>query len=206
MSWQNIAACALASAVLIVIPGPSVLFTIGRALSLGRRPALISVVGNASGIAVQVVVVALGLGALLAASLVAYTVVRVVGAGYLIWLGIQTIRHRNEEPSGPGRPQSSSAAYRQGVLVGITNPKSLVFLSALLPQFVTPSTTPPGAQLAVLGGIFLVLAVVLDSCWALAASRARDWFATSPKRLARLRAAGGTMVIGLGVVTGLARR
>jgi threonine/homoserine/homoserine lactone efflux protein len=206
VSWQNIAACAVACAVLIVIPGPSVLFTIGRALSLGRRSALVSVIGNASGIAVQVIVIVLGLGALLAASLPAYTAVRVIGAGYLIWLGVQTIRRRDEQPVGPIAAPSTASVYRQGMLVGVTNPKSLVFLSALLPQFVTPSATPPGVQLAVLGGIFLALAVVLDSCWALAASQARNWFATSPKRLSRLRAAGGAMVIGLGVVTGLTRR
>ena len=95
---------------------------------------------------------------------------------------------------------------RGGVFAGVARAESWVVLWGLGAVFVTPSATPAEAQLAVLGGSLLVLAVVLDSCWALVASRARDWFATSPKRLARLRAVGGTMVIGLGVVTGLARR
>ena len=209
-SASTLLAFAVASVVIIAIPGPSVLFTIGRALSAGRRVALLTVVGNALGILTQICGLAIGLGPLIAASATAYTVLKVVGAGYLVWLGVQAIRHRRAlaEAFEAGVPLTAPSlhAVRAGYVVGVTNPKTIVFFAALLPQFVV-QTAPVLTQLVALGAVFAVLAVLMDGTVAVAASRAREWFASSPKRMERVGGAGGLMMVGLGtglVLTGRA--
>src|SRR5690606_1232424 len=128
--------------VIIVVPGPSVLFVVSRALAHGRSAALASVVGNAIGCVVVLVLVALGLGAVVQSSQLAFTVLAVVGALYLVWLGVQAIRHRDAlDPgalaqAGETGPLSPVQAGRQGLVVGLTNPKVYVMFAALLPQFV----------------------------------------------------------------------
>jgi threonine/homoserine/homoserine lactone efflux protein len=189
----------VASILFIQVPGPSLLFTIGRALTVGRREALLSVVGNAIGLVAQVVLVAIGLGAVVAASATAYTAIKVLGAAYVVWLGIQAIRHRadarlameNAAPVRRGHP------VRIGFTVGATNPKTIVFFVAFLPQFTDP-TGPVALQTVVLGLVFGLMAVASDGAWAIAAGKARDWFARRPSRLDALSAAGGTMMVGLG--------
>ncbi len=214
------------AAVIVAIPGPSLLFTIGRALTVGRRAALLTVIGNALGLLVQSLLVAVGLGAVLAASAAAYTVVKLAGAAYLVYLGVQAIRHRGElagallaARSGGGEPVAAQGSDRgssdrgssdrssllQGLTVGLTNPKTLVFLSSLLPQFVDPASAPQ-PQILALGAVFAAMALAGDSVWALAAGRARDWFARSPRRLARLGVGGGALMIGLGVSVAVAGR
>ena len=192
----------LASILFIQVPGPSLLFTIGRALTVGRRAALLSVLGNALGLMAQIVAVALGLGAIVAASAAAYTVLKIIGACWVVWLGIQAIRHRGDArialALGERHQERTSAALRTGFIVGATNPKTIVFFVAFLPQFTNASAGHVGAQVALLGALFAVLAVASDSVWALAASRARDWFARKPQRLDAMGAAGGVMMIGLG--------
>lgn len=189
---------------IIAIPGPSVLFTIGRALSEGRRAALLTVVGNGVGLAVQSVVIAVGLGALLSAAAWALTVMRVVGGLYLVWLGIQAFRHRAEFSDSVSDVRSASprliSHLGSGFLLGVTNPKTLVFLTALLPQFVEPRY-PAAAQMAVLGLVFALLAIAGDSVWAVLAASARDWYGRSRRRIERIRAAGGIALIGLGAYT-----
>jgi threonine/homoserine/homoserine lactone efflux protein len=195
----------IASALFIQVPGPSLLFTIGRALTVGRRDALLSVVGNALGIVTQVLGIAVGLGAVVAASAHAYTVLKVIGAGYVVWLGVQAIRHRGDARAAledvdlvrvpPARARRS---LRVGFTVGVTNPKTIVFFVAFLPQFVNDSAGHTGLQLALLGLVFGTLCVASDSIWALAAARARDWFARRPQRLDTLSLTGGVMMIGLG--------
>jgi threonine/homoserine/homoserine lactone efflux protein len=200
---STLLAFAVASAVIIAAPGPSVLFTIGRALSSGRREALLTVVGTAQGILTQICALAVGLGPLIATSATAYTALKVVGAGYLVWLGVQAIRHRRALSTAFGAEvvvTPSLHAVRAGYVVGVTNPKTIVFFAALLPQFVVP-TAPVLTQLVALGAVFAVLALVMDGAVALAASRARDWFASSPRRMERVGGAGGLMMVGLG--TGL---
>jgi threonine/homoserine/homoserine lactone efflux protein len=193
----------VASALFIQVPGPSLLFTIGRALTVGRRDALLSVVGNALGFVAQVLFVALGLGALVAASATVYTVIKVCGAAYVCWLGVQAIRNRaatrlamQQLDTAPARSRHRSVLT--GLLVGLTNPKTLVFFVAFLPQFIDREDGHAGLQLGVLGAVFGVMACCSDSLWALAAGRARDWFARTPQRLDRLGVAGGVMMIGLG--------
>jgi threonine/homoserine/homoserine lactone efflux protein len=195
----------VASALFIQVPGPSLLFTIGRALTVGRRDALTSVVGNAVGIVTQVLAIAVGLGAVVAASAHAYTVLKVVGAGYVVWLGIQAIRHRGDAraalegiDAGPVRSVQALRSLRVGFTVGLTNPKTIVFFVAFLPQFVNESAGHTGLQLAALGLVFGAMCVASDSIWALVAARARDWFARRPQRLDTLSLTGGVMMIGLG--------
>lgn len=201
----------VASILFIQVPGPSLLFTIGRALTVGRRDALLSVVGNGLGLMAQVLLVAIGLGAVVAASTTAYTAIKLVGAGYVIYLGIQAFRHRSDarralEQSVEGTPARSSAlsSVRTGFIVGATNPKTVVFFVAFLPQFISETAGSPGAALALLGVVFGAMAIASDSVWAMAASKARDWFARRPHRLDRLGATGAAMMVSLGTTMAVA--
>ena len=201
----------LASVLFIQVPGPSLLFTIGRALTVGRRDALLSVLGNALGLLVQVLAVAVGLGAVVAASATAYTVVKLAGAAYVVWLGVQAIRHRADAraaldaPAG-ATPVRRSHSVRTGLVVGVTNPKTIVFFVAFLPQFIDTGAGSSGLQIAALGTAFALLAVCSDSVWALAAGTARTWFARRPQRLDALGTAGGVMMIGLGATLAVSER
>ncbi|WP_193510390.1 LysE family translocator [Cryobacterium sp. BB736] len=199
MPLENLVAFTIAAAVLVAIPGPSVLFVVGRALVLGRRGALLSVVGNAMGVLIQVVAVAAGLGVLIERSVVLFTVIKLVGAAYLIYLGVQAIRHRRRATTADAAPAPRrSRVLRESFVVGISNPKTVVFFIAVLPQFAAPSAGWVPAQLLLLGAIFIALALVLDSVWALAAGSARDWFGRSPKRIGAMSATGGAAMIALG--------
>ncbi len=191
----------VASILFIQVPGPSVLFMLGRALTVGRRDALVSVAGNGLGLVVQALLVAIGLGAVVAASATAYSVLKLVGAAYVVYLGVQAIRHRGDARQalleGRSVPGEGGRALLTGVIVGLTNPKTIVFFVAFLPQF-TNASAGTGAQIAVLGTVFAAMAFVSDSIWAILAGKARDWFAREPRRLDRLGLAGGVMMIGLG--------
>lgn len=207
-SLEAIIAFALASVILIAIPGPSVLFVIGRSLALGRSGGLWSVLGNEIGGLVPIAAVALGVGSVVAQSVVLFTIVKVLGAMYLAYLGIQAIRHRRDgfgETSTDGQHRVSAVVVlRQGIIVGATNPKTIVFFVAALPQFVDFHAGAVPVQMMVLGLVFTIIAFVCDSVWALLAGSARAWFARSPRRLAAVRGTGGGMMIGLGGVLLLA--
>jgi threonine/homoserine/homoserine lactone efflux protein len=195
---------------LIVVPGPSVMFVVSRAVALGRRAAITTVIGNAAGVYAQVALVAVGLGAVVERSIVVFTAVKLIGAAYLVWLGIQAIRHRRRladvlSEGGPS-PAVRGSVFRQGFIVGLSNPKAIVFFAAILPQYVNPDGAPAPLQMLVLGLVFVVVALVSDGAWALTAGTARAWFARSPRRLRRLGAVGGTAMIGLGVNLALTRR
>lgn len=202
-STNQFVAFLVASLLFAQVPGPSLLFMIGRALTVSRRDALLSVLGNSIGLLGQVLALAIGLGALVAASATAFTVLKLAGAAYVVYLGIQAIRHRGDarqalaEMSRTQPVMTPWRAIRTGVVVGVTNPKSLVFFAAFLPQFID-GAAPAAPQLLILGATFSVLAIASDSCWVYAATRARAWFARDPRRLDHLSAAGGTMMIGLG--------
>lgn len=200
---EAFAAFALAALVLIVIPGPSVLFVIGRSLSYGRRGGLMSVVGNGLGTLPLVLAVSLGVGTIVAQSVLLFTIIKFLGAGYLIYLGIQAFRHRNDgDVTGSGDAAHptlrTSVMLRQGFIVGITNPKTIVFFVAVLPQFVNfPAGNIP-LQMMLLGLIAVTIGFVCDAVWALLAGTARSWFAKSPRRLAGIRGSGGVLMVGLG--------
>ncbi|MEV7133258.1 LysE family translocator [Arthrobacter sp. NPDC093128] len=197
---SNLLTFALAAVVLIAVPGPSVLFVIGRSLALGRKGGLLSVLGNALGMIPQIVAVALGVGVALAQSVLLFTIVKFAGAAYLVFLGIQAIRHRGRSTTAadPSRSASTFRVLREGFIVGATNPKSLVFFVAVLPQFVEYTSGAIPLQLASLGAVFLLIALVSDSIWALVAGTARQWFARSPRRISTLSTTGGAMMIALG--------
>jgi threonine/homoserine/homoserine lactone efflux protein len=194
-------AFALASVVLIAVPGPSVLFVVGRSLALGRRGGLLSVLGNELGSLVPITAVALGVGSVVAQSIALFTVVKLLGAGYLAYLGILAIRHRREGTDVGTDPRarvaSSWTTLRQGFVVGATNPKTIVFFVAALPQFVDFHAGAVPLQMLVLGLVFTLIALVCDGAWAVLAGTARAWFARSPRRLSTIRSTGGGMMIGL---------
>lgn len=198
----NAATFALAALALIVIPGPSVLFVIGRSLSLGRKGGFLSVLGNALGLLPGIAAVSLGVAAIVAESVVVFTVVKFVGAVYLIYLGIQAIRHRSASTDAamPRAQLSTFRLLREGFVVGVSNPKTLVFFVAILPQFVDYSSGAIPTQLFVLGMIFIVIALASDGAWAWTACAARQWFDSSPRRLSLMGAGGGVMMILLGGV------
>lgn len=198
---SHLIAFAVTAFVLVAIPGPSVLFTIGRALTVGRRGALLTVAGNAGGLAVQVAAVALGVGAVVKASVEVFTVLKLAGAAYLVYLGVQAIRHRRALTTtvdAVAMPARTRRVLREGFVVGVTNPKMLIFLAAALPQFVDRSAGQLPLQMLFLGLLVLVIALASDSLWALAAGTARSWFADSPRRVELMSGAGGLTMIGIG--------
>jgi threonine/homoserine/homoserine lactone efflux protein len=201
VSTEHLLAFVISSFVLIVIPGPSVLFTVSRALVLGRRGGLISAAGNSLGAYTQAVAVAFGLGAVVEQSVVIFTVIKFVGAAYLVYLGVNAIRHRRSLASAltAAIPFTRTArAIREGYIVGLTNPKVAVFFAAMLPQFVDRGGAHPIVQMLLFGAIFMMMALTLDSCWALGAGAAREWFARSPQRLSYIGAASGVAMISIG--------
>ncbi|MET0734983.1 MAG: LysE family translocator [Microbacterium sp.] len=198
---ENLLAFTIAALVLIVIPGPSVLFTIGRALALGRVGGLLSVLGNALGLLPIIALVALGVGGIVAQSVVLFTIVKIAGALYLAYLGIQAIRHRKDASRAVAEGAAPRSHWRQlgeGFVVGVTNPKTIAFFVAVLPQFVDLSAGSVPLQMIELGLVFFAIALISDGAWALVAAAARTWFGRSPKRIEALSATGGGLMIGLG--------
>ncbi|MCL5115914.1 MAG: LysE family translocator [Firmicutes bacterium] len=203
ITMPHLAAFVVIAVAVIVIPGPSVLFVVSRALSNGRRVAWLSVLGNTAGEYIQVVVVAFGLGALAEQSLGLFTVLKLAGGLYLVYLGVKTFRERGQfVAQASGEQKRFRHPFIEGAIVGVTNPKTVVFLASILPQFVTLSAGHVAAQILFLGLIFSAIAVVSDSAWALLAGVARNWFARSPRRLAMMGGAGGLAItaIGLGLL------
>ena len=205
----NLFAFMLAAAVLIAVPGPSVLFVISRGVVLGRRAALATVAGNCAGVYVQVIAVALGVGVLVERSAALFATIKLAGAVYLVWLGIRTFRHRRALAAALGRrvaPKSGRRILREGFVVGLTNPKAAVFFAAVLPQFADPARGDVPVQLLALGLVFVAMAMVMDSLWALAAGTARERLIASPARLEAIGGAGGVVLVGLGVGLAVAGR
>ena len=198
---EQLIAFSVAAIILIVIPGPSVLFAIARALALGKVGGLLTVVGNSLGHIPIIVAVGLGLGVVVAESPVLFTILKIVGAGYIAYLGFQAIRHRNDAASRAqvALGKSNWRILGEGFVVGLTNPKTVAFFVAILPQFVVPAAGNVPLQTIQLGLIFMVLGTLSDSIWALSAGWARDWFAQNPKRMAAITGTGGVLLIGLGV-------
>ncbi|GAB2984431.1 LysE family translocator [Saccharothrix stipae] len=202
VSTDRLIAFAAMSFLLIVIPGPSVLFVVGRALAQGRRAALITVLGNTLGAYALVVAVAFGVGAVVERSAVVFTTLKLVGAAYLVYLGVKAVRQRgalHASFTGGGPARGGLRTLWEGFAVGVANPKTIVFFAAVLPQFVDRAQGSVAVQMLVLGLVFNVIAVASDSVWGLAAATARGWFARSPRRLALVGGFGGVTMIGLGV-------
>ncbi|MGH3322404.1 MAG: LysE family translocator [Streptosporangiaceae bacterium] len=186
--------------ILVTVPGPSVVFTINRALTAGRRTAVLVVAGNAVGAYLQVVAVAFGVGVLVERSVVAFTVIKFVGAAYVMYLGVQMIRHRRSMSDAFHARLTSTSPARSvwdGFVVGVSNPKSIAFFVVALPGFVNQAAGHASVQILILGALFPIMTLIVANVWALVAGAARDWFARSPRRL-KMIGGGGLVMVGLG--------
>ncbi|MGD0592548.1 MAG: LysE family translocator [Acidimicrobiales bacterium] len=211
MPTDHLLAFSLTAFVIIVIPGPSVMFIVGRALAHGRRAALLTVIGNTLGEYVQVVVVAVGIGLLVERSILVFNVVKLAGAAYLVWLGVQVFRKRRTLESAVAAAALPAAAsdWRmalQGWVVGASNPKTIIFLTAILPQFVDKASGHVPVQILALGAVFSAIALASDTVWGLLAGVFRSWFAQSPRRLELVGGTGGLAIIAVGVGLALSGR
>lgn len=200
---QNLTQFVLASVAIILVPGPSVMFVIARAVAWGRMTALLTALGNALGMLLLSVFIAVGLGPLLQRYELLLIVVQVLGGMYLIHLGIDAWRHRQEHADDMVKIEevkpSNYQILRQGFTVGALNPKALVFFSAVFPQFVDPDVGSITIQLLIFGAIFTALALLLDGTWGVLVGSSRDWFVTSRNRLVFLRTVGAVVMIALGL-------
>jgi threonine/homoserine/homoserine lactone efflux protein len=188
--------------IIIIVPGPSVLFVISRGVALGRRAALATVLGNALGGLVMALLVAFGLGAVIARSLVIFTAIKWFGAAYLVFLGVKAFRQRTQLSASLNVSAvvgSDWKSIQKGFIVGVTNPKLLIFFAAIFPQFVHRDRGSVPLQMTVLALIFSVIAMLSDGCWGLLAGTVRQWFARSPKRLEAIGGMGGLAIAGLGI-------
>ena len=199
-STSNLIAFTLLALVIILVPGPSVIFALGRALILGTRAALISVFGNAIGVGFQIVVVSLGLGTLIQQSEIIFFLVKLLGSTMIAYLGVKAFISRADlDLSSEGKSEAGKAVFRQSVLVGITNAKTFVFFLAALPTFTSPELGDPIIQMLSMGLIFTVIGVSSDSIYAIVAGTARQWLSSSKKRIVIFRGAGGVALTLLGV-------
>jgi threonine/homoserine/homoserine lactone efflux protein len=204
----HVTAFALTALVIILIPGPSVMFVVARALAYGRKAAALTVLGNTLGEYLQVIAVAFGIGALAERSVAVLTGLKFFGAAYLVYLGVKTIRDRRSLLTmlQPTETPSQRRFLLQGFIVGATNPKTVVFLVAILPLFVDRADGSLSDQILVLGLVFSVIALVCDNAWGLFAGTIRAWFAKSPKRIELIGGIGGMAIIAVGVRLALTGR
>jgi threonine/homoserine/homoserine lactone efflux protein len=204
ISGGQLATFIVASMAIIIVPGPSVLFTLARGVAWGRAVAVLTVLGNSIGTLVLSVIVAVGLGPLLADSKPFAITLQIAGGSYLLWLGIDALRHRHEHARAmterEERRPSNIRVVRQGFVVGILNPKSLIFFAAVFPHFVNRASGNVTVQLLLFGVMFSVLAFLSDSTWGIIAGTAREWLSGSPSRLVVLRTIGACVMMTLGVI------
>ena len=195
-----------AALVLLLIPGPAVLYIVGRSVEHGRRAGLVSIGGIHAATLVHVAAAALGLSAVLASSALAFGVVKYAGAAYLIWLGLRKIFGRSEaaEVAAASRDRGHARLFRDGFVVNLLNPKTAIFFLAFLPQFVEPGRGHVAMQVAVLGLLFTALGFITDSCYALAAGTAGNWLKRSRGYLTVERYVSGVLFIGLGLTAAFA--
>jgi threonine/homoserine/homoserine lactone efflux protein len=195
--------------VVIAIPGPSVIFVVSRSLTFGRTAGLASVAGNSAGVYIQVIAVAIGIGALVSQSIEIFTAIKLAGAAYLVYLGVQSIRHRRglgEALAAAPDERSTRRHFGDAMVVGIANPKAIVFFAAILTQFVDKSAGHVPVQMLILGAIFCLIGLLSDGLWALTAATARGWLVRSSRRLELIRAGGGIAMIAIGVRLALTQR
>jgi threonine/homoserine/homoserine lactone efflux protein len=204
---ETLALFAVAALALIVVPGPAVLYIVAQSIDRGRVAGLVSALGVAVGGLAHVTAAAVGLSALLVSSATAFTVVKLAGAAYLIGLGLVTLfrRTKREDVEVP-RERRLRRIFGQGIVVNVLNPKTALFFLAFLPQFVDPDRGTVALQFVVLGLTFVLLAVLSDALWALAAGTASERLRASRRFLAVRRYVSGSVFVGLGAVTAAAKR
>jgi threonine/homoserine/homoserine lactone efflux protein len=193
-------AFAIASLLLLIIPGPAVLYIINRSVADGRTIGLTAVAGLETGTLVHVLAATLGLSAVLAASATAFTVVKWLGAGYLVYVGIRTMTLRPVRLGGMLPPTNAHKAFRQGVVVNTLNPKVALFFLSFLPQFIEPGHGAAWLQSLLLGLTFVAIAFVTDGGYALAASALREVLLRGRSLPFVQRWVAGGIYIGLGIV------
>jgi len=190
----------IAALALAITPGAAVLYIVTRSVTQGRAAGVVSCFGVTSGGLVHVVAAALGVSAALAASALAFSVVKYAGAAYLVWLGVRAFLTEPEAATVERIEQRSlGRVYRDGVVVNILNPKTALFFLAFIPQFVTPSSGDVALQCAFLGGLFVFIAFCTDVIWALAASGAGSWLRGHPQFVTSQRYVAGSVYLTLGV-------
>lgn len=201
-SQANLIAFLITALIIIVIPGPSVVFAVGRTLALGRPAGLSTVVANALGTTTWLIATALGLGALLEAFPVLLPAIQIFGAIYLGYLGIQTLRgsskRHDEIVNQNAKSLSLKQIFKEGYLVGLGNPKVAVFFLAILPQFINPAGSFI-IQFLFLGLIFEVIGTISDALYVMGAAMVRGWILNTPRRLTTMIATGGLMIIGVSI-------
>ena len=198
---------AAAALALIVVPGPAVLYIVAQSIDRGRLAGFVSALGIAVGGLVHVTAAAIGLSSLLVSSATAFAAVKYAGAGYLIGLGLYTLFVRKEEPAADvPRERRLRRRFGQGVVVNVLNPKTALFFFAFLPQFVDPDKGSAALQIGILGLLFVALAVISDSVWALVAGSASERLRDSRRFLAVQRYVSGSVFVGLGALTATAKR
>ncbi|HEY5438571.1 MAG TPA: LysE family translocator [Acidimicrobiales bacterium] len=204
ISGSQLAEFFVASITIIMVPGPSVLFTLARGVAWGRAVAVLTVLGNSIGTLLLSIIVAVGLGPLLSHSKAFSISLQLAGGLYLLWLGIGAMRHRHAHAEAMTKREayrpSNLSIVRQGFTVGILNPKSLVFFAAVFPHFVDRTKGNVTVQLLIFGGIFSVMAFLSDGTWGMIAGTAREWLSDSPHRLVILRTVGACVMMTLGVI------
>ena len=202
--WPSLGLFMLAALALLLTPGPAVLYIVARSIDQGRRAGLVSVLGVHVGTLAHIFAAAAGISAVLAASVTAFSVVKCLGAAYLIYVGVRRLLAR--APLGavaPGEPKRLRRAFLDGVIVNVLNPKTGLFFLAFLPQFVTVSRGHVGEQIVVLGVVFVLLGAITDSLYAIGAGAAAQWLRGSSRFLAGERWISGSLYIGLGVAAAL---
>jgi threonine/homoserine/homoserine lactone efflux protein len=197
----------IATIVALVTPGPDMLFVLGCGMKGGARAGLLATLGVITGDALYIAAAAAGLAVLLTAFPVVFTVLRIAGAAYLIYLGVQIIRSRKKQQDGdpasggmPGR-----RAFLNGVVSSMANPQTFTFMAAFLPQFIDPAAGPVWMQFALLGGVLIVLEFLADGTVGVLAGRIGGWLRNSETVRRRMDAATGTVFIGLGITIAVER-
>jgi threonine/homoserine/homoserine lactone efflux protein len=196
-----------AALALIVVPGPAVLYIVSQSIDRGRLAGFVSALGIAVGALVHVSAAAIGLSSILVSSATAFNVVKYAGAAYLIGMGLWTILSRREaDPAAVQTDRRLRRRFGQGVVVNVLNPKTALFFFAFLPQFVDPEQGGAALQIVVLGLVFVLIAVISDSVWALAAGTASHRLRASRRFLSVQRYVSGSVFVGLGALTAAAKR
>jgi len=195
-----------AAVVLLIVPGPAVLYITARSIDQGRLAGVVSVLGIAVGTLVHLIAAAVGVSAILMRSALAFETLRYAGAVYLVWLGVMKFRSARSTTAVTNTPKESlGQIFRKGIAVNILNPKTALFFFAFLPQFVNPGR-PAATQILILGTIFLIMGVTSDSLYALAAGSAATWLRGRTDIARRSEYAAGTVYIALGAMTALTGR
>jgi len=202
--WTSLGLFAVAALILLLTPGPAVLYIVTRSIDQGWRAGLVSVLGVHVGTLAHIFAAAAGLSALLAASATAFGVVKYLGAAYLIYIGVRRLRDRESRMIREGgAPTRLRRAFVDGVVVNVLNPKTGLFFLAFLPQFVTEARGHVGEQIVALGVVFVLLGAVTDSLYALTAGSAARWLRGQPRFLAGERWVTGGLYISLGLAAAL---